>query len=204
MIPEEFAIIGAVIASLGGLYYLFETIMGRTKPNRITWLLWGLFPMIIFIAQRVQGVNSLSWATFTAGAGPLMVFSVSLFNKKAYWKTELKDYILMAAALIGLFLWAVTKEPNLAILFSLTADLLAGVPTVIKSWKHPESESWPAFAISTVGFSLSFLSVKIYTFENLAFVTYLVLINALIALLASRKSSMTLLRQARFFFRHWD
>lgn len=196
MIPEYFAIIGAVIASLGGLYYLFETIMGRTKPNRVTWLLWGLFPMIIFIAQRVQGVNSLSWATFTAGAGPLLVFTASIFNKKAYWKTELKDYILMIAALAGLFLWGITKEPNLAIFFSLTADLLAGVPTLIKAWKHPESESWPAFGISTVGFTLTFLSVSTYNFENLAFVTYLVLINAVITLLALRKRSDSPVRPA--------
>ncbi|MGB4956878.1 MAG: hypothetical protein WBO49_00330, partial [Candidatus Saccharimonas sp.] len=87
MIPEYFAIIGAVIASLGGLYYLYETIVGKAKPNRVTWLLWGLFPMITFVAQRSQGVEGLSWATFAAGFTPLLVVIASFFNKKAYWKT---------------------------------------------------------------------------------------------------------------------
>lgn len=59
MIPGYFAIVGAVIASLGGLYYLYETITGKSKPNRVSWLLWGVMPMIIFVAQRVQGVEGL-------------------------------------------------------------------------------------------------------------------------------------------------
>ena len=60
----------------------------------------------------------------------------------------------MAAAIVGLILWAITDEPNLAILFSLLADLLAGLPTVIKSYRHPRSESWLAYAISAVGFGI--------------------------------------------------
>jgi len=125
MIPEYFAIIGAAIGSLGGFYYLYETAVGKAKPNRVTWLLWGLFPMIIFLAQRVQGVEDLSWATFAAGFTPLLIVLASFINKKAYWKTEPKDYYLMAAAIVGINLWAITKEPNLAIIFSLAADIFA-------------------------------------------------------------------------------
>lgn len=55
MLPEYFAIIGAIIGSLGGFYYLYETIVGKAQPNRVTWLLWGIFPMVIFVAQRAQG-----------------------------------------------------------------------------------------------------------------------------------------------------
>jgi hypothetical protein len=54
MLPEYCAIIGAIIGSLGGFYYLYETIAGKAQPNRITWLLWGIFPMVIFAAQRVS------------------------------------------------------------------------------------------------------------------------------------------------------
>jgi hypothetical protein len=189
MLPEYFAIIGALIASLGGLYYLCETITGKAQPNRVTWLLWGLFPMIIFVAQRAQGVEGLSWVSFAAGFTPLLVVTASFFNKKAYWKSEPRDYYLMAAAVVGIVLWAITDNPNLAILFSLLADLLAGIPTLIKSYKHPASESWLAYAISTVGFGISILAIQTYTFENCVFVTYLLIINGAFALLASRGRS---------------
>lgn len=186
MLPEYFAIIGAIIASAGGFYYLYETIAGTTKPNRITWLLWGLLPMITFVAQRVQGVEGLSWASFTAGFTPLLVVAASFLNKKAYWKTQPLDYALMGAAMVGIILWAITKEPNLAILFALLADLLASIPTIIKSLKHPETESWVAYTISTVGFGIAVMAIHVFNFENSAFVIYLFSIQIILAALTIR------------------
>lgn len=187
MLPDSCAIIGAVIGSLGGFYYLYETIAGKVQPNRITWLLWGIFPLVIFVAQRAQGVQGLSWASFSAGFTPLLIVAASFFNKKAYWKSGPRDYYLMAAAILGLVLWAMTDKPNLAILFSLLADMLAGLPTLIKSYRHPHSESWIAYAISAFGFGISLLSVQTHTFEHTTFVAYVFILNATCAVLASRR-----------------
>jgi hypothetical protein len=186
MLPEYFAIIGAIIASAGGFYYLYETITGKARPNRVTWLLWGLFPMITFVAQRVQGVEGLSWVSFAAGLTPLLIVVASFLNKKASWETKPLDYILMAAALLAIFLWFITKEPNIAILFTLLADLLASIPTIIKSFKHPETESWVAYAISTLGFGIALLSIHTFSFENSAFVIYLFSIQIILTLLTIR------------------
>ena len=186
MLPENCAVVGAVIGSLGGLYYLFETVVGKTQPNRITWLLWGIFPMVIFVAQRAQGVEGLSWASFVAGFTPLLIVAASFVNERAYWKSEPRDYYLMAAAILGIVLWAVTDNPNLALLFSLLADILASIPTLIKSYRHPRSESWIAYAVSAFGFGVSLLSVQTFDFQNAAFVAYLFLLNGALAVLASR------------------
>jgi len=188
VLPEDFAIVGAVIGSLGGFYYLYETIVGKNQPNRITWLLWGIFPMVIFVAQRAQGVEGLSWTSFVAGFTPLLIVAASFFNKLAYWKSEPRDYYLMAAAVAGIVLWAVTDNPNLAILFALLADMLAGIPTLIKAYRQPESESWIAYVISSFGFGISLLSVQTYDFENTGFVAYVFVINGVLAALAARGS----------------
>jgi len=187
MVPEGFAIVGAIIGSLGGFYYLYETIVGKTQPNRITWLLWGIFPMVIFVAQRAQGVEGLSWTSFVAGFTPFLIVAASFFNQKAYWKTEPRDYYLMAAAVVGIILWAITDDPNLALLFALLADVLAGIPTLIKAYRHPRSESWIAYAISTVGFGISLLAVQTHNLENTAFVAYIFVMNGALAVLASRR-----------------
>lgn len=189
MLPEYFAVIGAIIASIGGLYYLFETITGKSKPNRITWLLWGLFPMITFVAQQAQGVKGLSWASFVSGLTPILVVVASLFNKKAYWKTDKRDYICMVIGFLGIILWAIMDNPNLAILFTVFADAAAGIPTIIKAKNHPETESWIAFAISSFGFGISLLSIQTWDFQNAAFITYLFVNNTIIALLAYQKPS---------------
>lgn len=187
MIPEYFAVIGAVIASLGGFYYLYDTIRGKTQPNRMTWFLWGALPMITFVAQRVQGVEGISWVSFAAGFTPFLIVAASFLNKKAYWKTEKRDYIVMVGAFLGIILWTVTSNPNVAILFALIADLIAAAPTIIKSYKHPQTESWIAYAISALGFGIGVLAIQEYTFENYAFALYLFLTQFSLAILASRK-----------------
>jgi hypothetical protein len=186
MLPDYFAIIGAIIGSLGGFYYLYETLLGKAQPNRITWLLWGIFPMVIFVAQRAQGVAGVSWASFAAGLTPLLIVMASFFNRQAYWKSEPRDYYLMAAAIFGIILWVMTDQPNLALLFSLLADMLASVPTLIKAHRHPHSESWVAYAVSAFGFGISLLSIQTHNFENTTFVAYLFLLNGALTLLASR------------------
>lgn len=186
MLPEYFAIVGAVIASLGNGYYLYETLKGRAQPNRVTWSLWAIFPMITFVAQRVQGVEGLSWITLASGAMPIFIVAASFFNKEAYWKSSKLDYSLLVAALVGITLWAITDEPNIAIVFSIAADLLAGMPTIIKCYKHPATESWVAYSINVLGFGIGLLAVQRWTFENYSFVLYLTLINIVMAGLAAQ------------------
>ena len=189
MLPEYFAIISAIISSAGGAYYLYKTLIGQTKPNRITWLLWGLLPLIAFTAQRAQGVESLSLVTFAAALLPLLIVLASFINKKAYWKTGWRDYLVVAGAACGVVLWALTDNPNMAILFSLVADFIAGLPTILKAYRYPKTESWLAYAISAVGFGIGILAVQNYTFENYAFVVYLFIVSSLLAFLASRKQN---------------
>jgi hypothetical protein len=52
-----------------------------------------------------------------------------------------------------------------------------------------ETESWIAFAIGAVGFAVSLLALPEWTFENYAFVSYLFILNGLVAVLAFRKPS---------------
>jgi hypothetical protein len=184
VLPEWFALVGAAMASIGGLQYLYETLRGTARPNRVSWLLWGVLPGIVFVAQRIQGVESVSWVTFAAGLPPLLVVAASFFNPNAYWKTSPFDYACLVVALIGLGLWFATDDPNTAILLTIVADLAAGLPTVLKAFRYPATESWRAFALATTGFVVSLLAIHDWTFQNYAFVVYLLCIDGLITLLA--------------------
>jgi len=187
MLPEYYAVIGSIIASAGGVYYAFLTLRGRVKPNRVTWLFWSAFPMIAFAAQLSQGVGLVAWATFVAGAPPVLVLVGSLFNRDAYWQTRQIDYWFAAAGVLSVVAWQVTKIPNIAFTFSLLADILVALPTVIKTYQFPETENWKAYAVSAVGFLLAVLAVPEWTYANSAFVLYLFLLNLGLAVLAARR-----------------
>jgi hypothetical protein len=189
MLPEYFAVIGSIIASSGGVYYAYLTFKGRVKPNRVTWFFWGAFPIIALAAQLSQGVGLIAWATFVAGAPPVLVLICSLFNKEAYWGTRNIDYWFAAAGVFSVIAWQVTQIPNIALTFALLADLLVALPTVIKTYQYPKTENWIAYGVSAIGFLLAVLAVHEWTYQNYAFVVYLLLLNASLAVLAARRSA---------------
>ncbi len=188
MIPEYFALIGSFIASTGGFYYLYCTIKGTVQPNRITWFFWGAFPMIAFAAQIAQGVDLIAWATFVAGLTPFLVVFASYLNPQASWQIQKIDYVFALIAIVGVILWQVTDNANLALTFALLADLAVALPTVIKSYQFPDTEDWRAYMLSAAGFLIAILAVQEWLYENYIFVLYLFLINFLLAILALRKS----------------
>jgi hypothetical protein len=188
MIPEYFAVIGSIVASIGGIYYAYLTLKGQVKPNKVTWLFWAAFPMIAFVAQLSQGVGLVAWATFVAGAPPILVLVGSLFNKNAYWQTRLIDYWFAVGGFLSIIVWQLTGVPGIAFTFSLLADLLVAMPTIIKTYRFPETENWIAYAVSALGFLITVLAVPEWTYENSAFVIYLFLLNLSLAVLAARRS----------------
>src|SRR5207244_4891005 len=109
MINQNFVIVGAIIAAVGGLSYLLDTLKGKVKPNRVSFLLWSIAPLIAFAAQIKQGVGLESLMTFSTGFLPLTIFIASFANKKAEWKVTKFDLICGALSIFGLILWLITK-----------------------------------------------------------------------------------------------
>lgn len=48
MIDEKFIFAAVILNLAGGLSYLIDTLKGKVKPNKVSWLLWGIAPMIAF------------------------------------------------------------------------------------------------------------------------------------------------------------
>jgi hypothetical protein len=180
MLHSYFVIVGILIGAAGAVAYLVDTVKGRVKPNRVSFLLWSVVPFIAFFAQIKQGVGLEALMTFSTGFLPLTVFIASFFNKKAVWKLTLFDVMCGILSLAGLVLWMITKVGNVAIFFSIVADALAAVPTVVKAYKYPDTEiAWPWIA-TVFGVILTLLTIPKFTFANCGFILYILVVNLLI------------------------
>ncbi len=162
------------------LSYVKDTIQGKTKPNRVSRLLRAIAPMIATGAALSDGIRRAVLPVFISWFGPLLVFISSFVNKKAYWKLEKSDYICWFFSLLALILRYITKNPAIAILFAIISDALAAIPTLIKWWKYPETESPIAFAGWLFNALTSFFALKKFWFTELAFPIYLVIIDILL------------------------
>ncbi len=169
MIDERFIYLGALINFLGTISYLKSTLTGKTKPNKVTWFLWALAPLVAFSAQVQQGVGLVSLMTFMIGFGPILIFLASFVNKKSDWKITKFDIFCGTLSLLGLILWGLTRVGNIAILFAILADGLAAIPTLIKSYRFPETENLNSYLCAGISAVIAFLAVKEWNFANFGF-----------------------------------
>jgi hypothetical protein len=180
MLDPKFVVLGSILNLIGTAGYVIDTLKGKVKPNRVSFLLWALAPLIAFSAQINQGVGLQSLMTFMVGFGPLLVLLASFVNKKSVWQLTRFDFFCGGLSLLGLALWMITREGNLAIAFGISADALAAVPTVVKSYKEPESENGRMFLYSAISALITLLTVDVWNFANYAFPLYILTICLLI------------------------
>lgn len=174
--------LGAIVQLIGIFSYIKDTLKGKTKPNRVTWLMWSIAPIIATVAALSSGVSISILPVFMSGFGPFLVFIFSLANKNSYWKLQKFDYFCGAFSILALILWIITKNPNIAILFSILSDASAAAPTIIKAWKHPETESINAYTTGLFNIFTGFFAIQTWNFSSLAFSVYLIISNTLITL----------------------
>jgi len=178
-----FAIAGSVINFVACLSYVRAILRSEATPNRVTWFLWALVPLIAGAAQWHSGVGISTLVVLSVGAGPACVLLASFVGGMGSWKLGPFDYVCGACSLAALALWAITGDPIVAIVLSILADAAAALPTLRKAWLAPATENRSTYLISFVGMVVGILSVREATFAALAFNAYLVAVSGALVLI---------------------
>jgi hypothetical protein len=151
VINENWIYVGTAIGAAGALVYLRDTLRGTTQPNRVTWLLWAIAPLLAAGVEFSEGAGLRALPTFMVGFMPLLIFIGSFHNSAAVWKVR------------------VTRNGVLAISAAIAADFLAGVPTLMKSWTHPQTETVHSYIGALISMIVLLLTVDQWTFDVVAF-----------------------------------
>lgn len=166
---------------VGTYSYLAATLVGRARPNRVTFLIWAAAPLIAFVAELNEGVGLRSVMTFSVGLGPLLILIASFVNKKSYWKVTRFDLVCGAFAAAALVLWQITGDGNVAIALALLADFLAALPTLVKSWRFPRTEVPWNYIGGAINSAIAMLVITQWSFASAAFPVYIFAICVVLA-----------------------
>jgi hypothetical protein len=187
VISANWVYVGSAIGALGAAVYLRDTLRGTTKPNRVTWLLWAVAPLLAAAVELNEGVGIQTLATFMVGFMPLLVFIGSFHNPASVWKIRPVDYACGAMSVVGTVTWLVTRDGVLAISAAIAADFMAGVPTLMKSWTHPETETVHTYVGAVISMLIVLLTIENWTFDVAAFPAFIVCMGSVEVVLVGLK-----------------
>lgn len=187
MLPENIIYLGVIASVIAYFLYFKNIFFGNTKPNLVSWSIWALAPFIAVFFQLKAGAGLSVLPVFMAGFGPLLVIIVSLFRKNSIWKINKLDIICGALSLLALVFYVLTHNLGIAILFAILSDGLAAIPTIIKSWKFPETETSTVYLAGIFSNILGLLIIKNWIFSIYSFSLYFVLVNLAIVFSIYRK-----------------
>jgi hypothetical protein len=107
----------------------------------------------------------------------LFILILTFFTKYAPWKIHLSDYLGGVLSMIAIFFWITVNDPARAILFLITADLFASLPTIRKAWKDPKTESLTVYALGILGNSIGLATLKTWNISTSGFSIYLIILG---------------------------
>lgn len=187
MLLEKIAYITVLIQLIGVSFYIRDMFRGTTKPNLVSWTVWALAPLIGSWLSVKAGAGLSVLPVFMAGFNPILVIIIALIVKKGYWKITSLDIICGILALFALVIWIFTRNFSLSIMFAILSDFLASIPTLIKSWKFPETETSSAYVGGIIANILGLFIITNWTFPIYSLGVYFIAMNLLIVFAIYRK-----------------
>ena len=185
----QFLVVVSVLLMVWGAYdYLRDTLAGKTKPNRVSWSLWALAPLISLGAAF--DANADVWASIrvlVGGVVPAVIFLASFINKNSYWRLGRFDWFCGGLSLAALVFWQLADSPLVAVLLATAANTLATIPTLVKAWNYPETESRLIFITSFISAILIIPAIPVWTIANSAFQIGLMLTTGALLVAIYRK-----------------
>ena len=164
--------------------YIKSIISSTTRPSAVSWFGWALLFAIATVAQASKGIDwSLAVPLISTLSTTIIAFT-ALRLGRAVWTRA--DGICIVLGILAITLWAITREPLTAIIFSMIADLSVTIPTIVKTYQDPTSEPSTLWVLYVIGVTSEVVATTDFTAYNLLFPVYTIIGSAVIAALTFR------------------
>jgi len=152
----------SIILTIYAYYsYIISILKNETKPHIFSWFIWSISTLVVFLWQLIWW--GWYW-TFWSWAISFFVILIFFLSFKKWEKTFSKmDIFSLFCAFIALLLWYITNNPLYSVILLVSVDVFWFIPTFLKTYKNPFSESIQIYLITWIIYLLSFLSLNNYS-----------------------------------------
>jgi hypothetical protein len=149
--------ISTALAIYSAVPYIRSVLNGKTKPDRLGWLVFTIMNGMVFFAQVFSGGRSSTLVSLAFFVFSLTVFLLT-FIKGTTSSTQTTK-LLFAFALITMIIWALTRNNDIAIWLTVLIDLFATAIIILKTRRHPGTENVESWAIGTLAYVFSCITL---------------------------------------------
>lgn len=182
-IKAIFGILSSLVVLVGGIPYLRDIRRGNAHPHVLSWLGWAFITALGAFAMLAEGSQWVVAILFANTALCLVIAGYSIMKRVGVWATTVYDFVFFGLGIIGLILWQTLNLPILALICAILADFCFGLPTIIKTYKDPSTETPFVWATATISGLLSLFAVRNFLFAEVAYPLYLFLFDSTVLIL---------------------
>lgn len=162
-----FSLLAIALTFAAFIPYILSIRIHATRPHVFSWVIWGASTMVVFIAQLADGGGAGAWPIGISG-GLTLYIAVLAWQKRADIAIYPQDKLFLLCALMALPFWWLTANPLWTVVILTTVDFLGFLPTLRKTWQHPEQENRAFYAVIAARNLLAIVAL-----ENLSITTVL-------------------------------
>ncbi len=182
-----------VLNALAGLFlvsaqiaYIRKLLKKEITPSAITWLGWSLLVGIALVSQwQEMGWNWSLVGHFFSATGCGFIFVFTLLSKNYVIRSN--DWVYLVLGLGCVIVYLSSSDALLTTLFTILADAIIGIPTILKAIKDPATEKTSGWNISMICWSLTLVTCIGNDLIFWLFPTYCLLFNGTMSVLTRNR-----------------
>lgn len=186
---EIIGMVSVIIAFVGFFPYFMSCIKKETKPHMFSWLVWGVTGFAVYFGQQEHDAGAGAWVVLAESVLCSAVGIYAIFYGEHHFTKS--DWISLGFAVLGISIFAVSDNAELALCVLAAVDIIAFYPTVRKSWGSPYEEQMGLYALSTLSLVVSCFALENYDFATMFNLLLVIVIQmGLIAMVMHRRFAM--------------
>lgn len=151
---KTIALVAAILILFGQFTYFIDVWKKRINPSILSWFGWALLMSTLLVAQLVSvGWDWSLMSVITCTLGCIAIGTASLIKKN--YNLSRIDWLYILLGIFCIVLYLISNDPWLTTIFATLADMIIGLPTIVKSYKDPINEKSKAWLISLLSWSLT-------------------------------------------------
>lgn len=173
-----FGLIALALNIIGYIPYIREILNKVVKPQRTTWGIWSILTTIAAVNQVKNGGGFSS--LFFISTSLLVIITFLLSLKYGQGGASKLDIICLISALILFAYWIVEKDTVNSTYIAIFIDIIAFVPTLIKTYRQPETEIYTQWVLAAVSGVFTLLAVPQMSWVLIIYPLYIAVFNSII------------------------